>query len=506
MPKRVERPLALTLLALLGGAAQAQDAAQTPASSRLQAQLGTTLLISDQIGRSIRSFDGGALLTVSPGVSWRSQAGLVTGSLDYSLNMQEAWRTEQPLHHLQNALRAALRTEPWPGTFSIDAQSQIGQQTLSAFGAQSTSLTRIGRETANYREVGSLSVTPRLNFRLGTLADGGLRHTRQVQRTRGSQQGDMGGHTTLVDLNGAKSSLLQWTAQGSHQVTEPTLSRPTTSDLARVGLIWQPDVDWRFGVHGGRERNNLQAADFRAGKYYGGELQWSPSPRTQLDLSADHRLLATLFNVSLRQRFKRSMLSASYSRSINLPGTVAQVGTQTYFDQIYANLSAITDLAEREAAALRELQAQGHTRDEVVAGGFVSSGLSLLKRAQVSGAYSLQRGMLGFTVSDTRTIGIGAQVAGEDLALSSYVRQLSVSLSASYELTPLTHMTLTGSRSRNTGNRSELNNSSGGLDLNWAMRLGPKQHLGLTLRHVEFRSSRTPYVENAFQASLTQLF
>lgn len=504
MPRKAERALLPALLALAAAAAQAQDATSTP-RTLLQTQLGTSVLVSDQLSRDLRGTDGGALLTVSPGLYWRARTGALTGSVDYTLNMQTALRTVEPPHHLQNRLLANLNFEPWPETFNVAAQSQIGRQTLSAFGPQQAS--RLGQENVNQLEVGTASVTPRFRARLGGLALVSLSHSQQVQRTRGSSQGDLQGRTTAADLDGAQETRLQWKLQATRQISKPRLTRATLTDLARLNLEWQPDIDWRLGVSGGRERNNLASADFISGAYYGASLKWSPSPRTQVDLSSDHRLLANQFFGSLNHRMKRSVLRVSVSRAISQPGTIGLSGQQTQRDLLDAQLAASEpDPVLRRDKVDQLLRERGLSGEEVVGGGFVSSSPSLVKRGQLNWSYAIPRGTIGLTAAETHTSAIGTPVAGEDLASSTLIKQRSFGLTLGYQLTPLTVMNLTATRQDTRGDSHTLDSRLSGLDLTWAIRLGLRQHLGITVRHVEYDSVRLPYVENAFQVSLTQQF
>ena len=144
-------------------------------------------------------------------------------------------------------------------------------------------------------------------------------------------------------------------------------------------------------------------------------------------------------------------------------------------------------------------------------GGFLSSGVSLQKRRELSFALLGVRNTVTFaaTQSDSGNLsqGSGSGVTtGTDFANVNNVRQDGVSMNWSHKLTGLS--TLTGSaahlRSKGRGGAS-LATDETMYSLNFLTQLGPKTHAGLGARRVMTDGS-TSYTENALTGSLSHQF
>lgn len=504
MPRRLET---LALLAPLGLAvpALAQDALSS--GSRLQAQLGTTVMVSDQLSREPGVRDKGALLTVSPGVLWRSNRGALQGSVDYSLNAIQKFKTDVAMKNIQHQLKASVRASLVPEHLSVDGQANMGQQALSAFGTQSLAGSQQG--LANRAEVGTASITPQMRVRMAGLAQLTVRHTQAVQRTRGSLQGDSNSRSSAVTVSPLQSRRLAWSLEANDLRSSTKLGRDTQTETARIGLVWNPDVDWRANAQGGWERTDLLGNGKRSGGTYGAGLNWQPSPRTSLGANWDHRVVADVYGLNASYRMPRSMVRLSVTRSIDQPGTLGLSGLQSRYDQLFALFaSQEPDETRRDLLVRQELQRLGLSPDAPASAGFVSSNPALSQGAQLSWTWTLQRATVTLGVDSRRTERLGAAATGsvDDLTVSSLVRQRGMNLSWSYRLDPRHSLSLVGNWQRTEGDRSELATRLSGLSLVWSASLGRRTQFSATFRHSDFESLLRPYSENALLVSLTQLF
>ncbi len=486
-------------------------AQEVPAASgsRFQAQVGASLLVSDQLSRGEQNAakDRGALLMLSPGLQWRSNRGVLQGSVDYSLNAIKKIKTDVDMRQLQHQLRLSLRASLVPEHLSVDALGSLGQQALSAFGTQSVG----GQPTggANRAEVGSLSVTPQMRVRLASLAQLQLRHTQMVQRARGTDAGDTNGRTSVLSLTPVQMRALNWSLDFSDQRSSPRIGRSTHTELALAGLNWRPDVDWRLGVRVGQERTDVLGGAARSGETYGASANWQPGARTALGLNWDHRVAADQYSLSANHRLQRSTLGFSYSRSLNLPGTYLLGESQTRYDQLFAlYASREPDPARRDQLVRQELARLGLNVDTPVSSGFLSSNTSLSHMLQFNWAWSLQRSLLSVGLNQRRTERVGAVLPGvpDDLALSSVVRQQGLNLGWSYRLDPRQSLSLQLLRQYNEGDQSAQDSTLDSINLIWTARLGLQTQFSASYRHSRFESLLRPYDENVLMLTLTQQF
>lgn len=99
----------------------------------------------------------------------------------------------------------------------------------------------------------------------------------------------------------------QTTYQGS---STPVLK----TDSLQATLSAAPAPDVMLGVIGGRERA-AYAGTTQDDTTYGGVLRWRPSPRTSLDLGAQHHYFGTGFNLHLHDRLPRSAFDFTLTRA-----------------------------------------------------------------------------------------------------------------------------------------------------------------------------------------------
>lgn len=509
MRSRAEALLWLAPLGLALAPAWAQESEATaPKGSRVQLQLGASLLLSDQMARSqTLSPDKGGLLILSPGLLWRSNRGAVQGSFDYSLNAIKKFQTEASLRPLQHQLRANVRTSLVPELLSVDLVSQVGQQALSVFGPQSAGTQPTS--SVNRAEVGSLSLTPQMRVRLAGAAQLQLRHTQTVQRARGTAQGDSDGRSSAVSLSPLQERVLAWSAEYSEQHSRARLGRSTQTELALAGLKWRPDVDWRLAARAGWERSDVLNGVARSGEAYGGSISWQPSARTSLALNWDQRLVADQYSLNLNHRLPRSLLGLTLSRSLNLPGSYLLGEAQTRYEQLFAlYASREPDAQRRDQLVREELTRLGLSLDATVTPGFLSSNPSLSHGLQLSWAWSLPRALFSLGLSQRRTERLGQAQAGvaDDLLLSATVRQQGANLAWTYRLEPRQSLTLQGIWQRNQGERDSLDSTLTSVNLIWVLRLSRYTQFSAGYRHSSFEATQRPYDENALMLTLTQQF
>lgn len=494
---------------------------------RLSTSLGSTLLVSDNLvgARSVVAGapfqqDGGALLTVSPGIVYRRDAEGLRLNLDYRLNLQESWRLMQGPRAATNNLQSSLNWQSDNEAFRLQASAGIGQQRQSAFGVQRVDDRGLG--LGNQGELYQLSLSPSATLRLGGVARAEFSHRASVSNQKNSVLGDTRSHSTEVAVRteGGRSTVGLVLSSAR---SDPKQGLASRTERALVDTRWKPDVDWQFGAYAGRERSNVAAFGttlgagtatstvLRSGSTVGGSVLWSPGPRTRVSLQADDRVFGRTYAWSAEHRLARSSVRFGQSRSLTEPGLVGGAGSGTQYDLLFTQYASVEpDPVKRDALVRQTLDQQGLALDAPARTGLLSNRSTLSQQSSLGASWQTQRTTWLASVTRTHSRALATNVpAGsvpDDFTLSNQVLQSSASLSTAYRLTPSSGLNAVVTWQRSQGDLAGLSTDLKSLTLGWSVRLGARQTLSLNARHARFSSARFPYDENAVQFSFQQQF
>ncbi len=509
-PEPRHLPLALAFLAI---AAQAQQGEGGGASgSSIQPRIGFSQSWTDNLRLNDREKDGALITTVSPGISIVRNSGTLRGSLDYSLNGITYLKTSYG-SQVQNALSANAQAEIVPRTFYVDAQANIGQQNQSAFGLQSApTLGSQGSVSAldnpNRRETGTLTVSPLLHGQLGGLASVDLRGNFSMTEVRGSALGDSHGSGGSLRIAQLSPGLLSWYAQLSTQQMRPKSTLSNRNSSATAGLNYRPNPDLVLGANAGQERNDYlsRSGSEQSGFTGGVTADWTPTPRTRINGNWQKHAYGDGHGLSFEHRMRNSVWRFSDSRNVTLGNAGAAGGVRTNYDLYFLLFASLEpDPVKRDTLVRAYLLSQGLSPDAQAAVGFLSSGPSQLRNQMFSFALQGVRSNVTATISRSVTTRLGENLNQGDLANNARIEQRSYSLSASYQLSPVSGLSLTASRQETVGDANNRQAQLTSLMANWNTRLGTRLSAQLGARHSRFEGV-TPYSENAAYANLTQQF
>lgn len=509
-PKAEPRHFAIALAAW-AALAQAQDGegaagrglSVTPRLSVMQSW-------TDNLQLTDQNKDAALVTTVSPGLTLTSNNGTLRGTLDYSLNGIAYLKSDQP-SRVQNALTANARAELISQTLFVDMKANIGQQSSSAFGLQSapTSVSQGGASNLanpNQSETMALAVSPSLRGRLGGWATYELRGDYTRTEVRGSSLGDSRGNGHSLRLNQANAGLLGWWLQLSTQQFKAASASSNRDTSLRLGVNYRPDPDWAFTANAGKERSNYLSASQASGTTAGASAEWTPTERTRLGADWQRHGYGSSHALTAEHRLQRAALRYTDSQSTMLGNTGGGGGARTNYDLFFLlYASREPDPVKRDALVRGELQRMGLSPDAVAAAGFLSSGPSRLRAQQLALTLQGVRTTLTAQLSRSLSSRLGSNQNGGDLANTSRVEQRSYSLSAGYQLTPTSALSLVASRQETQGDNANQSTQLTSWFANWTGRLGSRMDVQLGVRRSQYEGS-TPYTENAAYASLTQQF
>ncbi|MDM4764870.1 TIGR03016 family PEP-CTERM system-associated outer membrane protein [Pelomonas sp. SE-A7] len=444
---------------------------------------------------------------LSPGLSLRANTGLLRGSLDYAMDGLMYYKTsygDRAQHRLSSQGTVAL----WDGRFAVDMRATLGQQAQSAFGVAqsgSTSLTETNRS-----QLATLTISPRLMGQLGGIASYQLNATGTENRVKDSVVGDSKSAQIGLHLSGLGGSqrLLNWNLTGQAQRQTGGQTRRLTTEYALLGLSYRPDVDWSFQAQAGAERTNFVTIDPVTSSTYTVAMDWTPSPRTQLNADWRKHSYGNSHTLSFTHRMARSSWRFTDTQAVNGPGAVGASARQTnyaLYDAIFTALEA--DPVKRDLLVRAYLQAVGLNADAISNEGFLAASATMT-RAQ-SAAFSLMglRSTVTVSINQSKTRRLDPlSQATDDLGRFGNVRLRSASLSLAHKLTTSNSISLTLADQRNDNASGSQSSDLKSLLGNFTGRLNQRLSYSLGLRHSRFNSNLRAYRENAATATLTQQF
>lgn len=478
---------------------------------RVQARLDSSLTVSDQIDRLPGGgADGGAVLSVTPGVSLAARGAQLDARADYGLNLLVPWRLARDPQQFQHNLNARAGFRPADSGFSLTGSASISQQQQSAFGVQRASTGAISLNPRNQAEVYRLDLGPSYEARLGSLAALTVSHRLGLSNTKDSVVGDSQNRSTSVVLGSPTRGPLNWDLRLEHSETRPKAGRATDIESARIGARWVPDIDWELGLSAGRERSNLQTTGQReSGEVYGARVGWRPGPRTRLEIAGDRRVFGNTYTLGFDHRFARANIRLNESRNLSQPGVVGASSGRTYYELLFAQLASVEpDPALRDLLVLAQLQQQGLRPDAIATTGAIVGRSSLTRMSMAAGSYQTRRSTWSFTASRSRSsrLGLANDGPADDFSNTGLLETTGASLAVAYRLAPLDSLNLSLTWQRNRGDRVALQTSFKTASLAWSTRLAPRQQVSVSFRHSVFDSLLEPYDENALVLSFQHQF
>lgn len=447
---------------------------------------------------------------ISPGISIDGSGGRSRLHLNYQLH-NLFYAQDSARNRTQNSLNASGTLEALENWLFIDASGVISQQSISAFGG-ATSTTVNTNVNNNTTETSSYRISPHIRGVLGNFADYQVRYNLSTASTKSNKAFDSDSTELTATLRGVTSlANLRWSLDASSQNVKFENGRSNEADRLRGVLTYQFDPQFRASLIAGREANDYLSLSKEGHTIKGAGLDWSPTERTQISASRESRFFGNSNSFSFSHRTAGSAWKISESKDAAVQsGQQAAAGLGTFYD-LFFSLFASTEPDPIKRAALVDslLLSSGLPGTSQVPGGFLSSGVTLQHRREMSFALLGVRNTVAFAASqsDSRSLSQSADLLpGEDFANVQNIRQRGASINWSHRLTALSSLTGIFSRmiSKGTGSTT-LETTQQMMNLNFSTQLGPKTNAGIGARRVVVDGS-TNYTENALTGSLSHQF
>lgn len=467
---------------------------------------------TDNVALSSTQKKGDLITDISPGISIDGSGGRSKLHLSYQLHnlfyAQDATR-----NNTQNSLNASGTLEALENWLFIDASGVISQQSISAFGG-ATSSTVNTNVNGNTTETSTYRISPYIRGTLGSLADYQVRYNLSTTSSKSSLA--FGSDTTelIATLKGATTRVnLGWLLDASSQNVRYDSGRSNEADRLRGVLTYRFDPQFRVSLIGGREANNYLSLSKEAHTIRGAGFDWAPTERTQISARRESRFFGNSNSFSFSHRTEGSAWKISESKDAVIQSNQqSTVGLGTFYDLFFSLFSSAEPDPERRAALVNSLLLSvGIPANTQIPGGFLTSGVTLQHRREMSFALLGARNTVAFaaTQSDSQNLsqGVGTGfLAGEDFSNAQNIRQRGASINWSHKLTALSSLTGVFSRMISTGTgTTTLETTQKMMNLNFSTQLGPKTSAGIGARRVVVDGT-TNYSENALTGTLSHRF
>ncbi len=498
--------LAIAAAALCCASAWGQDAggarsfAVTPTFAAEETYLET---------RSSPTLNGRESITrLAPGLRLASRSGRVQGSLDYAANLlYRAGRADTAGPEIQNALNARFVAEAVPNRAFVEARASISQQTISAFGQQSADG---GLQRNNNRtEVANVSISPWLVGSLSGLADYELRLNAGATESRADVAPRSNDTGASLNLHSARSaSLLGWSLSATQRRQNYSGGLSNDNSRLRAGITASPVLELLLSLDGGREVNDDAVGQHVVVNTAGAGLRWTPTVRTTIDLGADRRYFGHASHLSFEHRMPRSVWRYAYVHDATSSADATGNGRpltlfQLLFDQA---ASAQPDPALREQAVLDLIRALGRNPNEVIAGGFLTSVVSLQRRQDLSLTLLGLRSTFSLQAFSSSVSSLSPVPTATDPNAGETVQQFGYTATISYRLTPVASVSLLGSRQKTMATLTRAGNDLKSASVSLSNQISNRTTAAVSARYAVFNSPTDPYRESAVTGTVSLRF
>ena len=497
------RAALVSLSALVSAVAIAQDGGATRSwAIEPSVSLRQTFTDNRQL-QTVKESD--SITEAVAGVRLSSASGRLRGFFDYSLT-GSVYAHNGDANELHHSLNSFATAEFIDGQAFVDFRGSYTRQAISAFGSQATTPSLTAN---NQADVGSVSISPHLRGRLGSLMRYEARLSYETTRAKGTDTGDTDNSAASLHFDdGVSGAALGWSVDATHNVSDFRVGRRTFDSRLRAGLSYVVNSDLKLGLTAGTERTDVRSIDGQSNATYGMSAQWSPTERTLLSAIVEKRYFGTGHALNFSHRTPNTVWTLSDTRDVSNTNSQGNASFGSAYDLFFRQFASIEpDAAKRDVLARNYLQTNGIDPNAVVIGGFLASAATLQRAQSASMALVGVRNTVTARLSQGRTSRADTVTTVlDDLSTAQRVRQRGLSLDWAYRLTQQSTITLGGSYQRSDSDLPLQETTLKAITLFWTGTLGPKSSLSAGARRAEFESATSPYDETAVFAAFRYAF
>ncbi len=283
---------------------------------RLERSVGASASFTDNVNQSATDPENALILSVTPSFTLRSMGSRrAQATLQYGLTgvarSGEDDRTD--LHHNLNAMGKAELIDDF---LFIDGSARISQELISLLGSPADAEIN----DRNRATVGTYTISPYIQQRIGTFANAQARYTNSgaifendvaSDATSNAFNASLNSGTRFTDLSWGLSYSIREVDNRDENVGDSTFERVTAS----AGYV----LSRKFRVFGsvGQEWNDFLSATETDGSSWSVGAGWAPTRRTSLEASVGERFFGNTYSATARHRTRASNWNLSYVEDVS---------------------------------------------------------------------------------------------------------------------------------------------------------------------------------------------
>ena len=297
---------------------------------RIEPTLGASVIYTDNANHTEDDTEGALILRATPGVTLHAEGSRrVQASLQYGLSGVSRFGEDESTD-LLHKLKAFGKAELVEDFLFIDGLARISQELISLEGP----LVEAEISDQNRATVGTYSISPYIQKRLGTFAHAEARYTASGTRYESDVAADSNANAITAALTqGTRFDDLSWGLHYSYREGNNRRFSDSTFERAYASLGYA--LTRKFRVFGtvGDEWNEYLSVNDTDGSSWSAGFGWSPGRRTSLEASVGERFFGNTYNVSASHRTRASNWNLSYYEDLN-DTSLFMLTTGTVYDYI----------------------------------------------------------------------------------------------------------------------------------------------------------------------------
>jgi uncharacterized protein (PEP-CTERM system associated) len=276
--------------------------------------VGAAATYTDNANQSATSPEDALILNVTPGFSLRSKGSRrVQATVQYGLRSVARFGEDSStdLNHNLNAIGSAELVED---ILFIDGTARISQELISLLGSPADA----DVNDSNRATVGTYSISPYIQKRLGTFANALARYTASGAIFGNDVATNSASNAFNASLtSGTRFVDLTWGLDYSIRDTQNRDAADTTFERASATVGYA--LTRKFRVFGtvGQDWNDYLSTTETDGSFYSAGFGWSPTRRTSIEVSAGERYFGSTYSLSARHRTRASNWNVSYAEDVS---------------------------------------------------------------------------------------------------------------------------------------------------------------------------------------------
>lgn len=283
---------------------------------RLERSVGASASMTDNANQSATDQEDALILSVTPSFTLRSLGSRrAQATLQYGLTgvarFGEGDRTD--LYHNLNAMGKAELIDDF---LFIDGSARISQELISLLGSPAEAEIN----DRNRATVGTYTISPYIQHRIGTFANAQARYTHSGAIFENDVASDAVSNAFSALLNsGTRFTDLSWGLNYSIREVNNRDENVGDSTFERVTASAGYALTRTFRVFGsvGQDWNDFLSATETDGSSWSVGAGWAPTRRTSLEASVGERFFGNTYSATARHRTRASNWNLSYVEDVS---------------------------------------------------------------------------------------------------------------------------------------------------------------------------------------------